>query len=257
MHKELDRSHREEARITRLILATMILTIIAALGALASADFVISDPSNVINPADWTADNAILADYNITPTLYQTSPIEGAHVYTDQNASITRQYLTVDANDTSVLVISNGSTATVSYTEIVKFGHGSNLFQESFYGKLLRLLHAHALTDQDLMLLLILPISLQQAFKTSMLRCTTEQPTSSLMAGEPLSMWTMHSCIAPDLSRMVSMLQEMPPSAPITFATTQAAIELHHLVAITRQDMFMSPTQSLILMASDQPFVTL
>lgn len=112
----------------------MIFTIIAAFGALAASDFIISDPSNVINPADWTADNAILADYNITPTLYQTNPIEGAYVYTDQNASITRQYLTVDANDTSVLVISNGSTATVNYTEIVKFGHGSNLFQESFYG---------------------------------------------------------------------------------------------------------------------------
>lgn len=113
----------------------MILSIVAIFGAIASADFTISDPSNVINPADWAADDAILADFNIAPTLYQTNAIEGAFVYNDKNTTITRQYLTVEANDTSVLVIANGSAISIDHTEIVKFGHGSNLFQESFYGK--------------------------------------------------------------------------------------------------------------------------
>lgn len=124
----------------------MILSTLALFGTIAAAEFSITDPSNVINPADWTADNAVLADYNITPTLYQTNAIEGAYVYSDQNATISRQYLTVDANDTSVLVISNGSTASISSTEIVKFGHGSNLFQESFYGKVVWMQHAQPLT---------------------------------------------------------------------------------------------------------------
>lgn len=124
----------------------MIFSIIAALGAVAVADFTITDPSNVIDPADWTADNAILADYNITPTLYQVNAIEGPYTYSKQNTTISRQYLTVDANDTSVLVISNGSTASISNTEIVKFGHGSNLFQESFYGWSLPLRYALSLT---------------------------------------------------------------------------------------------------------------
>lgn len=110
-------------------------TILIGFAATATAIFTVTDPSDVINPADWTADNAILADYNITPTLYQTNAIEGAYMYDNRDMNISRKYLTVDKNDTSVLVIANGSTASVSNTEVLKFGYGSNLFQESFYGK--------------------------------------------------------------------------------------------------------------------------
>lgn len=103
--------------------------------AIASAAVTITDPSDVINPADWASDNAILAVYNITPTLYQTNAIVGPYLYSGKDVNITQQYLAVNANDTSVLVITESSTASVKDTEVVKFGYGSNLFQQSFYGK--------------------------------------------------------------------------------------------------------------------------
>lgn len=114
----------------------MLSIVIPLILSVASATITITDPSDVINPADWAADNAILADFNITPTLYQVNAIDGPYLYSNTDVNITHQYLTVDANDTSVLVITESSTAQVENTEIVKFGYGSNLFQESFYGML-------------------------------------------------------------------------------------------------------------------------
>jgi len=50
--------------------------------------FTITDPSDIINPADWEADNAILAYDNITPTLYQTGPIIGKSSYSGKSLNI-------------------------------------------------------------------------------------------------------------------------------------------------------------------------
>ena len=102
---------------------------------LTSAAITITDPSDTINPANWEADNALLADYNITPVLYQTTPIVGPYSYSGKHLNITHADLTVNANDTSVLVIANGSVVDVSYTDILKFGYSSNLYQASFYGR--------------------------------------------------------------------------------------------------------------------------
>ena len=106
------------------------------LASLATATITISDPSDTIDPANWAADNALLADFNIQPVLYQTEAIVGPYSYSDKDLSISHTSLTVNANDTSVLVIANGSNIDVSYTDIVKFGYCSNLYQASFYGKL-------------------------------------------------------------------------------------------------------------------------
>jgi hypothetical protein len=109
-----------------------------SLASLATATITITDPSDTINPANWAADNALLADYNITPTLYQTEAIVGPYSYSNRDFNITRSSLTVNANDTSVLVIANGSDIDVSYTDAVKFGYCSNLYQASFYGEAAR-----------------------------------------------------------------------------------------------------------------------
>jgi hypothetical protein len=109
-----------------------------SLASLATATITITDPSDMINPANWAADNALLADYNITPTLYQTEAIVGPYSYSNRDFNITRSSLSVNANDTSVLVIANGSDIDVSYTNVVKFGYCSNLYQASFYGEAAR-----------------------------------------------------------------------------------------------------------------------
>lgn len=111
------------------------LAVLVSVASVATASIVVSDPSDTIDSADWVADNALLADYDITPTLYQTNAIVGPYSYSSTDHNITRASLTVDANDTSVVVIANGSDVDISYTEIVKFGYCSNLFQASFYGR--------------------------------------------------------------------------------------------------------------------------
>lgn len=110
-------------------------TSLLAAWPLARATLTITDPSDVINPADWAADNALLANYNITPTLYQTESIVGPNTYSGRSANISHSTLTVNQNDTSVLVVTNDSEVNVEYTSIVKFGYCSNLFQASFYGQ--------------------------------------------------------------------------------------------------------------------------
>jgi hypothetical protein len=111
------------------------LAALVSLASMAVATFTITDPSDTINPANWAADNALLADYNITPSFYQTEAIVGPYSYSGKHLNISHALLTVNANDTSVLVIANGSDIAVSYTDVVKFGYCSNLFQASFYGK--------------------------------------------------------------------------------------------------------------------------
>jgi hypothetical protein len=111
------------------------LAALVSLASLAVATITITDPSDTINPANWAADNALLADYNITPSFYQTQAIVGPYSYSDTDLNISHAFLTVNANDTSVLVIANGSDIAVSYTDVVKFGYCSNLYQASFYGR--------------------------------------------------------------------------------------------------------------------------
>ena len=99
------------------------------------ATIAISDPSDVISPAAWAADNAILADYNVSPIMYQFIPTVGPYSFSGENTTLSHQSLSVDANDTSVIVVSNKSDVTVEYSTIIKYGYGSNLLQSSFFGK--------------------------------------------------------------------------------------------------------------------------
>jgi hypothetical protein len=108
---------------------------IALFASLALGTFTVSDPSDVINPADWKADNDLKANFSFIPTLYMTNPIVGAYDYSGKSFNISHQTLTVNKNDTSVLVVTNESEVNIDYATIVKYGYCSDLYQASFYGE--------------------------------------------------------------------------------------------------------------------------
>jgi hypothetical protein len=113
----------------RFLLASSLLL------ALAAATVTIEDPSDTINSAQWAADNAVLADYkDVKPILYQIIPTVGKYVYKGKQTSVSHETLSVDANDTSVVVITDKADVSIDYTNIVKFGYASNLLQSSFFG---------------------------------------------------------------------------------------------------------------------------
>ena len=108
----------------------------SSLLGLAAATVTITDPSDLVNPAAWAADNARLANYNVQPLLYQFIPTVGATTFNNKKGiNMSHETLSVDANDTSVVVVTNGSNVNIAYTNIVKFGYASNLLQSSFFGR--------------------------------------------------------------------------------------------------------------------------
>lgn len=99
-----------------------------------SAILTLSDPSDQINPLDWAADNALLADYTVIPvgltseniitspsytdlsqTTYQEIANVGPNMWSSSIDASNHQTYTVDANDTSVAVITNGSNLKFTY----------------------------------------------------------------------------------------------------------------------------------------------
>jgi hypothetical protein len=110
-------------------------TICLLFASLASATLTIQDPSDTVNPALWKVDNARLVDYkDVQPILYQIIPVVGQHVYNDTTTTVSHELLTVDANDTSAVVITDGAKVNIECSDIVKFGYASNLLQSSFFG---------------------------------------------------------------------------------------------------------------------------
>ncbi|KAF2158262.1 hypothetical protein K461DRAFT_300066 [Myriangium duriaei CBS 260.36] len=111
-------------------------SVVALLAGVACAHVVVNDPGDYVDLAAAKQVNAILADYNITPTLYQTTAIVGPYYYSGKKSSTTvsHRQLSVNKNDTSVVVVTEGANISLDYVTIVKDGYGSNLFQESFFG---------------------------------------------------------------------------------------------------------------------------
>lgn len=109
--------------------------LLLAFASLALAAISIEDPGDYADLDADAADNAIKAIYDIEPILYQTNDILGPYFYSDGNdTSADHTNFTVDANDTSVIVVTEGTQLNLSYVDVVKFGYSSNLFQASFYG---------------------------------------------------------------------------------------------------------------------------
>ncbi|KAL1636188.1 hypothetical protein SLS58_009882 [Diplodia intermedia] len=93
------------------------------------------DPSAYADLAADAADNAIKAVYDIEPILYQTNDIVGPYEYTNGNdTSVDHASFSAAANDTSVIVVTDGTQLNLSYVDVVKHGYSSNLYQASFYG---------------------------------------------------------------------------------------------------------------------------
>lgn len=80
----------------------------AALASTALAYVKILDPSDYADLAADAADDSIEADYEITPVLYQVNAIEGPYYFSDTEETISHETLTVDQNDTSVIVVTEG-----------------------------------------------------------------------------------------------------------------------------------------------------
>lgn len=128
----------------------MLLLNLLTLAGLAAGTIVISDPSDVISPSDWAADDALLADYNVdfvSRSMLWTSSllilfkisVQGIanvapNIWTGVNVTENHKTFTVDENDTSVIVVTGGATAYFQYDKFVKYGYSSNLLESSFYG---------------------------------------------------------------------------------------------------------------------------
>ncbi|CEJ60597.1 hypothetical protein PMG11_09166 [Penicillium brasilianum] len=105
------------------------------LATLALGSFVVYDLSDDIPSEDWAADNAYVFDWRTAGgTVSQEIAITGPYYYSHQKEHISHQILENHKNDTSVLVVTEGSTVTVDDSVIVKTGYSTSLNQASFYG---------------------------------------------------------------------------------------------------------------------------
>ncbi|KAI1866827.1 uncharacterized protein JN550_007374 [Neoarthrinium moseri] len=111
-----------------------ISVLLSLLAAPIQAAVSISDPSDVINPADWAADNALLADYNVAFVETQPSDVKAVHIYSSEAVALNHLSLSADENDTSVILVSENGSLTGSYLDILKTGYSSNLLYASFWG---------------------------------------------------------------------------------------------------------------------------
>ncbi|RAL03352.1 uncharacterized protein BO80DRAFT_17341 [Aspergillus ibericus CBS 121593] len=103
---------------------------------LALASITVLDPSDNADLTADAADNALEVDYttdNGGPS-YLLYNITGPYYYSDEDAEVSHQTLSVNANDTSVLVATDGAVVNVSYTDVVKKGYSTWLNQASFFG---------------------------------------------------------------------------------------------------------------------------
>lgn len=111
-------------------------TITLCVAALTEATITFEDPSDDLSPSYFTADNAILADYQDASTnMYEWIAITGPYVYDENEGNITRAALYENANDTSVLVVANSSEVYLSHSSVTKLGYSSDLTQAAFFGK--------------------------------------------------------------------------------------------------------------------------
>ncbi|RAL08056.1 uncharacterized protein BO97DRAFT_437951 [Aspergillus homomorphus CBS 101889] len=110
------------------------LELLLALMPLSAATITLHDPSDDVDLQTDVADNALTANWNYTPTLYQVDAITGAYEYTNEIATISHATLSETANDTSVVVFTESSSVNISSSKVVKHGYSSDLYQASFFG---------------------------------------------------------------------------------------------------------------------------
>lgn len=94
------------------------------------------DPSNYADLIADASDNAILADYTTDNggAKYLIYDITGPYYYYGKDATLAHKTLSVDKNDTSVVVATDGSQLNLTYVTVVKEGYSTWLNQASFFG---------------------------------------------------------------------------------------------------------------------------
>ncbi|KAJ6116051.1 hypothetical protein N7523_006468 [Penicillium sp. IBT 18751x] len=102
--------------------------------ALVLASIVLEDPSDVIKPAWWKADNTIVPDYDIAMISTQPSEIKATHKVDEKQVSADHITWVATANDTSVLLVANDADFTGSFMNFEKSGYATNLNTASFWG---------------------------------------------------------------------------------------------------------------------------
>ncbi|KAL3435987.1 hypothetical protein BDV09DRAFT_203692 [Aspergillus tetrazonus] len=110
--------------------------LLLALGSLAIGAVSIVDPSDFADIAADAGDNAIMADYTTDNggPMYLDYNITGPYYYADADVQLDHETLSVDANDTSVLVATDSASANLSHVEVIKTGYCTWLNQASFFG---------------------------------------------------------------------------------------------------------------------------
>ncbi|KAF3002850.1 hypothetical protein E8E15_000573 [Penicillium rubens] len=110
--------------------------LLLATASLVRGSVTIADPSNYADLAADKADNAILADYTTDNggVQYLIYDITGPEYYYDKDATLEHTTVSVDKNDTSVIVATDGSQLNVSYVTVIKEGYSTWLNQASFFG---------------------------------------------------------------------------------------------------------------------------
>jgi hypothetical protein len=110
---------------------------LVALAAISAATPIsIDDPSSTVDLQADSVDNTLLADYNVQLIMYLMSPLQSAYSFNGSGnmTAIDHQFFTVDANDTDVILVSDGAQLNLSFVEVLKVGYSSNLLQSSFFG---------------------------------------------------------------------------------------------------------------------------
>jgi hypothetical protein len=102
----------------------------------ASLSVVIDGPSSYVNVSKEAADNSLLSNYSGTPTYSLLSPLQAAYSFNGSGniTSLNHKSYTVDANDTDVILVSDGAKLNLSFVEVLKEGYSTSIFQSSFFG---------------------------------------------------------------------------------------------------------------------------
>jgi len=107
---------------------------ILSLSGVALAAVSIQDPSDIISPIHWAADNALAADYNVPFVSVQPEDIPAAYKIEKKSTTINHESFSTTLNDTTVILIANSAEANLSFVDIQKSGYASDLLWSSFYG---------------------------------------------------------------------------------------------------------------------------
>jgi hypothetical protein len=112
----------------------LLFYIVVSLAGFALAAVSISDPSDVISPLLWAADNALPVDFNVPFISVQPEDIPAAYTFEKNSTSINHEAFSTNLNDTTVILVANGAEINLSFVDIEKLGYASNLLWSSFYG---------------------------------------------------------------------------------------------------------------------------